>query len=96
VTHRPAVDEPDPPLPVEFGHIEPLAGYSLRSFAGIVFFDRALDKAPGLGVLAPGVQGGQDLPAPPTLVTQTGGPLRTGGRDLHQPVASEASLFSFL
>src|SRR5215208_6861873 len=84
-THRPAVDEPDPRL-VEFRHIEPVAGYSLR--LGIVFFDRPLDEAPGLGVLAPGVQGGQGLPAPPALVLETGGPLRIGGRDLHQPVAS--------
>src|SRR5215216_3461234 len=84
-THRPAVDEPQPRLPIEFGHIEPVAGYSLR--LGIVFFDRPLDEAPGLGVLAPGVKGGQGLPAPPALVLETGGPLRIGGRDLHQPVA---------
>ena len=35
VTHRPAIDEPQPRL-LEFGHIEPVAGYSLRSFAGVV------------------------------------------------------------
>src|SRR5215218_8250730 len=86
-THRPAIDEPQPRLPVEFGHIEPVAGYSLRSFAGIVFFDRPLDEAPGLGVLAPGVQGGQCQTAPPALALKTSGPLQMGGRDLHQPVA---------
>ena len=84
-THRPALDKPQPRLPVEFGHIEPVAGYSLR--LGIVFFDRPLEEAQRLGLLAPGPQGGQGFPAPPALVLETGGPLRMGGRDLHQPVA---------
>jgi hypothetical protein len=93
VTHRPAIDEPQPPLPVEFGHIEPVAGYSLRSFAGVVLGDRLLDERYRLSLIGSAIEGGKCKPTPPALVLETGGPLRIGGRDLHQPVASEASFF---
>src|SRR5215208_3840012 len=84
---RPAVHEPDPSLSVEFGQIESVAGYGLRSFAGIVFGDRPLDEARRLVLIGPGVQSGQRHPAPPALVREAHRPLGIGLGDFHQSVA---------
>ena len=62
--NRPAIHEPDPRL-FDLGKIESVAGYGLRSFAGIVFGERLLDEARWVALLAPGVQSGHSQPAPP-------------------------------
>src|ERR671916_57665 len=93
-TDGPAVDETQPRLLVDLGQAEPIAGDGLR--IGIVFSDRLLHEAQRLALLAPTVQSGQGQPTPPALVHKTHRPLRVGLCDSHQPVASEASLFSFV
>src|SRR5215212_7553210 len=85
--NRPSVHEPDPRF-IDPWHIESVAGDGLRSFAGIVLGDRPLDEARGLALLGPGVQRGQDHPAPPALVQEAHHPLgRVGCGHFHQSVA---------
>src|SRR5918993_962265 len=93
-THRPAVDESQPRL-IDLWKVESVAGDGLR--LGIVFGERPLDEAKGLALLGPTVQRGQCQLAPPALVTEANRPrFGVGLRHAHQPVASEASLFSFV
>src|ERR687897_3080773 len=84
-THRPAVDETQPRLPVDLGQIESVAGDGLR--LGIVFGDRLLEEAQRLSLLAPTLQSGQGQPAPPALIQETHRPLGVGLCNSHQPVA---------
>src|SRR5215212_9114196 len=92
--NRPSVHEPDPRF-IDLWQIKSVAGYGLRSFAGVVLCDRPLDEARGLALLGPGVQCGQRKAAPPALVAEAHRPLGVGSGGLHQSVASEASLFFF-
>src|ERR687897_939527 len=83
--NRPFVHEPDPRF-IDPWHIESVAGYGLR--LGIVLGDRPLDEARGLALLGPGVQRGQDHPAPPALVQEAHRPgVGVGSGDFHQSVA---------
>jgi hypothetical protein len=89
-THWPPIHEPQPPLLLEFGQIEAIAGYGLR--LRVIFGYRALDETLGLAFLAPATQSRQGYPAPPALVQETHRPLRTGLGEANQSVA--ASFFS--
>ena len=91
--HGPSVHESQPRF-VDLGQVEPLAGDGFG--LGIVLGDRPLDHAVGLLLLGEAAQGGQRNPAPPALITEADGPPGVGVGHLHQSVASEASLFSFL
>src|ERR671911_111721 len=76
------------------GKVEAVAGDGLR--LGVVLCDRPLDHAAGVPLLGEGAQGGQGHPAPPAFVLKADGPLGVAVGHLHQPIASEASLFSFV
>src|ERR671913_981674 len=92
--HGPAVDEPQPHLAADLGQVEPVAGD--RFGIGVVLGDRLLDHTMGLSPLGEAAEGRQGHPAPPALVLKAYGPLRVPVGHLHQSVASEASLFSFV
>src|SRR5829696_578778 len=85
-THRPPIHEPQPPLLVEFGQIQAVAGYGLR--LGVIFGYRALEETLGLAFLAPATQSRQRYPAPPALVQETHRPRRTGLGEANQSVAA--------
>src|SRR5215207_774116 len=87
-TNRPPVHEPQPRLLVEFGQVEALAGYGLRSFAGVIFGNRPLDETLGFPFFAPATQGRQGHPAPPAFILETYCPFGIGSGRFHQPVAA--------
>src|SRR5215203_3053958 len=80
----------------ELGHIQPVAGDGLRSFAGIIFFDRLLYKTQRLASFAKAVQIRLPHSAPPALLLKADHPIELILGQVHQSVASEASLFSFV
>src|ERR671911_668531 len=80
--NRPSVHEPDPRF-IDPWQIESVAAYGLR--LRVVFGDRPLGEAKGLAIGAPGVQRGQDHPAPPALVQEAHRPgVGVGSGDFHQ------------
>src|SRR5215211_193561 len=91
--HGTTVHETHPHL-LELGHIKPVAGDGLRSFAGVVLGDRLFDEAHRRSArIAPAVEGGPRQAAEPGLVQETYRPLGMSRRQANQSVASEASLF---
>src|SRR5215212_7150208 len=93
--HRTAVHKAHPRL-FELGYIQPVARDGLRSFAGIIFFDRLLYKTHRLAFFAKAVQVRLPHSAPPALVLKADHPIDFILRQGHQSVASEACLFSFV
>src|SRR5829696_342249 len=84
--HRAAVHKAQPRL-LEFGHVQSVARDGLRSFAGIIFFDRLLYKTQWLASFAKAVQVGLPHPAPPALVLEADHPIGLILRQVHQSVA---------
>src|SRR5829696_1005113 len=83
--HRPTIDKAQQHL-LKLGHIKPVAGDGFG--IGIVFFERVLEEAQRLSLLAPAMQRRQSQPTPPGLVTETHCPeVGMVGRHPHQPVA---------
>src|SRR5215203_282817 len=69
--HRTAIDKTQPRL-LKLGHIQPVAGDSLR--IGIVFGDRLLDETQGFSLFDPAVKGRPCQPTPPALILETDHP----------------------
>src|SRR3954452_14280807 len=85
--HRATIHKAQPHL-IELGHIEPVAGDGFG--IGVLFFDRLLEEAQRLSLLAPAMQRGHSQPTPPGLVQETYRPGGVGmvGRRPHQSVAA--------
>src|SRR5918994_3684626 len=82
--HRRAVHKAHPRL-LEFGHIQSVAGDSLR--VGIIFLDRLLYETQRLASFAKAVQVGLPHSAPPALVLKADHPIDLIFRQAHQSVA---------
>src|SRR5215203_2861624 len=92
--HEPPIHESQPRL-IKFGQIESVTGDGLR--LGVVFGHRLLNEAPLLSLPGEATQVAQSHPAPPAFVQETHRPgFGIGRGHFHQPIASEASLFSFV
>src|SRR5215207_5574000 len=91
--HRSTVHKPKPTM-FELGHVQPVARDGLR--VGIIFFDRLLYKTQRLASFAKAVQIRLPHSAPPALLLKADHPIELILGQVHQSVASEASLFSFV
>jgi hypothetical protein len=83
--HRTAIHKTQPRL-LKLGHIQPVAGDSLR--IGIVLGDRLLDETQGFSLLDPAVKGRPCQPTPPALILEADHPgVGVVLREADQPVA---------
>src|SRR5215211_8641978 len=91
--HRTTVHKAQPRI-FELGYVQSAAGDGLR--VGVVLFDRLLYKTKRLASFAKAVQVRLPHSAPPALVLKADHPIDLILGQVHQSVASEASLFSFV